>query len=671
MDFFLFPRFSGNDNDAIRIAAGTAVTQKISDEECDKLFGDNSGACIVDYGEPVLHGEDALSPESKAAKEANEAERKRSDERNQKLYEERTQEYWNRKEANETSSIENMTAKIIECSKRELLDITLDEFLSQPVPKRRRIDTSVPSTLFNSTVLTTADMNTPQQPGENSQFEEESVSEGNEVESEEEIEDEVTLDASAATADDSNVENVEDANDSEEEPLNQTDATVEYGEEEEEEVEKNNASLSERRSFINQQKPKFFNSTNSRHVLVLLRNKLYFNGHVHLTLIAGKARTFGYNLIQDKRVEVHSPKGFSLIFVEPLAISDDDPIGKGKTIDEQLSRFAADFLAQDIDYLLNNFNSDSDALILLERNRDNNAVHMTERYMKETFAPNINSFNSDNYYYSSEFMLHCRLSFRPRSGLNINSDWDTVKVADTSKVFVIGGKGVGKSTLLRYLINSNLAKCGKFLLIDLDIGQPEVFLPQTVSATVITEPILGPGFLLNVKPAKSFLYGDINVLPSPMKYLKCVLALHAFCANDPELSGIPWIVNTMGYTRGLGDELICSILKIFQPTDVIQIQGQQHRDNFEQSITTDVVNDCPFTVFKNDVEIFGRTPSFRTHLFRSVAYKDKKNPIAKDIRYAMVLSKLGGILKSNSDWLSTVKPFKYVLIAVQSNNLFL
>lgn len=117
---------------------------------------------------------------------------------------------------------------------------------------------------------------------------------------------------------------------------------------------------------------------------------------------------------------------------------------------------------------------------------------------------------------------------------------------------VIGGKNVGKSTLVEHLINKSLNKMDKVLLVDLDIGQPILTVPQVVSASVITAPILGVGTFNAAdnsnNEAKMILFGDINVILSPVRYLKCVKELIAHCVE--RYSDIPWIINTMGFHKG-------------------------------------------------------------------------------------------------------------------------
>lgn len=407
---------------------------------------------------------------------------------------------------------------------------------------------------------------------------------------------------------------------------------------------------------MNKTKPKFYNSTNSRHVLLLLRNIIYFHGNLHVKLVAGNAHVFGYQLQKGRTVTVHSTRGHSLIYFIP------SPAASGRIEMTNLSvlhEFKADFLSQDIDNLIEEFDGSSDAILLLERDSSDKGVNMIDRYMRETMFPNTNAFNNQSPFYSSEFILHCEFSFKPRTGLILSDRWRSVQPRCNTKLVSIGGKGVGKSTFMRYTINSNFEKFRKFVFIDLDIGQPELFVPQTISATLVTGPILGPGYLKNIPPTKAILFGGINVLPNPIKYLHCVLALHQFCTSHDEFEGVPWIINTMGYNRGVGIELMACILRIFQPTDVVQIQSEVPGDNFETVMSDEVVNSFKFHIFNEEMREVHGDCRFKTHVFKAVRGRQKQvDLMPKDIRYAMILSKLGNCLKNNSDWLTDVKPFE-------------
>ena len=92
-----------------------------------------------------------------------------------------------------------------------------------------------------------------------------------------------------------------------------------------------------------------------------------------------------------------------------------------------------------------------------------------------------------------------------------NPDWDTAVSSILNalpsknkkpRLVVAGGKGVGKSTFTRFIINRLLESNSKrdstpistVLYIDLDPGQAEFTIPGCLSITKVTRPIIGPNF---------------------------------------------------------------------------------------------------------------------------------------------------------------------------------
>lgn len=408
--------------------------------------------------------------------------------------------------------------------------------------------------------------------------------------------------------------------------------------------------------------PRFFNSSNSRQVLLLLKSRIYFNGTLKIQLLAGQVSIFGYAMQQNETVTAYSPRGHSFLYLSPSPQNNNDHIETTedvKNLKMHLKELSEIFLSTDQKTILSNFNSSTDAVVLLE-NGVNKSVFMIENCMKETVFPTFNTFTSRRFHHT-ESILRTDVLLSTATGLKINEQWENIAVTSSSRHVIIGGKGVGKSTFLRYLINRNVRKFNKILLIDLDIGQPEMFLPQTVSATVITEPILGPGYLRNKSPHKSYLYGDVNVLVSSIKYLKCVLKLLQHCKSTHEFQSIPWVINTMGYNRGFGLELMVAILRSLKPTDLIQIQDVESCYNFDKILTADEVNDFQIKFFKEEVLDLDNNCSYTTHIFNAMSQKEQKkfwDITPKDLRFAMILSKLGNILEGNSRWITDVKPLR-------------
>lgn len=76
-----------------------------------------------------------------------------------------------------------------------------------------------------------------------------------------------------------------------------------------------------------------------------------------------------------------------------------------------------------------------------------------------------------------------------------------------SRGIICGGKGAGKSTYLRYQVNKLISQ-GPVLVVDLDPGQSEFTVAGGISATTVSEPLLGPSFT-HLKKPDMFVYIDI------------------------------------------------------------------------------------------------------------------------------------------------------------------
>lgn len=390
---------------------------------------------------------------------------------------------------------------------------------------------------------------------------------------------------------------------------------------------------------------KFYPGVNSQ-VLVLLKDRIYLHGAVKIRLLAGNVEILGYKLKSNETKEIYSPRGHSLLSIET----------KPKMVLEKLNldEFKDDFVNFELEEIQQNFDKNS-SLFLLENLPSNKQVEMIGACMKEAVFPNLKTNNVERSFHKAEFILNCLFYSDPAKAFKVNPEWNKIEMKSESKLVLIGGKSVGKSTLLRFLINKNLEEHKKILLIDLDIGQAEIFVPFTLSATIIENPILGPGFLNPKQPVKSFFFGDVNVIAAPIKYLKCILKLIEFC--KAECNGIPWIINTMGYNKGFGLELIASITKILNPTSIIQIQSGRFSDNFENLITAEFVNRFKFNIFAKEI-VDTEICDFRLIEITSVANKHEEtgewDMAPADLRLMNILSHLGG----NREGLTETVPYE-------------
>jgi len=286
----------------------------------------------------------------------------------------------------------------------------------------------------------------------------------------------------------------------------------------------------------------------------------------------------------------------------------------------------------------------------------------------------MNSMRIDRTNYLSESILRSLFLKECSNKLIIDPKWNTIQLKRNSKLMIIGGKSVGKSTCLRYIINKELKNYNKILLIDLDIGQPEIFLPLTISATIVDRPLLGPGYFFNFNTTKAILYGDINVVCNPKRYLQNIKELSQYCSQSNEFSSIPWIINTMGYNKGFGSELIAVLCHFFRPTKILQLQSLNSFNNFSYLMEKEVLEKIPLNIFKNE-NLTLETPSGSIKYLEQLNYKlvvmnsvlttnsepfedGKKewNFNSKANRYLILISKLECILKTKFELFIDIKP---------------
>eukprot|EP00554_Chaetoceros_debilis_P001930 CAMPEP_0194096396 /NCGR_PEP_ID=MMETSP0149-20130528/57322_1 /TAXON_ID=122233 /ORGANISM="Chaetoceros debilis, Strain MM31A-1" /LENGTH=855 /DNA_ID=CAMNT_0038782367 /DNA_START=41 /DNA_END=2606 /DNA_ORIENTATION=+ len=179
-------------------------------------------------------------------------------------------------------------------------------------------------------------------------------------------------------------------------------------------------------------------------------------------------------------------------------------------------------------------------------------------------------------------------------------------------VLVCGAKGVGKSTYVRYLVNRYLSDnpLKQVAVLDCDLGQPELSPPGMLTLTMLKEPLLSPPHVHMVCKGESegfdndgdnlfcgvaqqhvnaYFYGGTTSKINPMAYVssikKLVQEYKKICQPTPQSKGesptIPLIVNTDGYVKGMGFEILSSLINIVNPRHIAQIIGSSKAKFFD------------------------------------------------------------------------------------------
>ncbi|KAF5356521.1 hypothetical protein D9757_013522 [Collybiopsis confluens] len=123
---------------------------------------------------------------------------------------------------------------------------------------------------------------------------------------------------------------------------------------------------------------------------------------------------------------------------------------------------------------------------------------------------------------------------------------------------VKGPKKVGKSSFARILLNRLLSKHDRVAYLECDLGQSEFTPGGLVALNVIqkTQPLLGPPFTHPAIPTRAHFLGAFSPKSCPGHYVEAIGDLAGYWARElGAVSTVPLVVNTMGWTKGLGGDL--------------------------------------------------------------------------------------------------------------------
>ncbi|RDX43047.1 hypothetical protein OH76DRAFT_1361674 [Lentinus brumalis] len=158
---------------------------------------------------------------------------------------------------------------------------------------------------------------------------------------------------------------------------------------------------------------------------------------------------------------------------------------------------------------------------------------------------------------------------------------------------VRGPKNAGKSTFARLLLNRLLSRYQRVAYLECDLGQSEFTPGGMVSLNVVERPVFGPPFSHPSVPHASHYIGATSPKNSPSHYLESLQALiqlyHAELQdaaldeqpNDSRITSIvPLVVNTMGWTKGLGADLERKVEEIIEPAHIFTFAAPSPEDEW-------------------------------------------------------------------------------------------
>lgn len=187
--------------------------------------------------------------------------------------------------------------------------------------------------------------------------------------------------------------------------------------------------------------------------------------------------------------------------------------------------------------------------------------------------------------YSFEIVLRDLFStglYLDKSWINsINSITEKAVSEHNSKVImVIGNKNSGKSTFAKALLNNMILLSNnetKVSYLELDPGQSEYSIPYSLSLTCHDKPTIGINISNDIDNNECLrhYYGFTTPQGNPDQYIRIIEALITEYNNSHRPKGYPLVINTPGWIKGLGKEILCTLSKFIEPTCMVLMSSNQ------------------------------------------------------------------------------------------------
>ncbi|KAF8607773.1 hypothetical protein BDV93DRAFT_541952 [Ceratobasidium sp. AG-I] len=340
----------------------------------------------------------------------------------------------------------------------------------------------------------------------------------------------------------------------------------------------------------------------TRVLLLQPSDSLIFVGTTQLMLLQGSIELLGVLLTPSKKLHrIFAPRS------HPLPIISAPYAQKGEQINVSPVKAA---LFHELPDHIRKFVSPEHSVVLLQESPTGvEGLGDVVRPFKNVFEPDAR----DAVYSSSVFRGFHILKTEPQNDavFYLPHDWETAMNRITSPtsdhgsnisnghehdapvVLVRGGKNSGKSTFSRTLANRLTNSYQRVAFIECDLGQSEFTPGGMVSLNVLTSPIFGPPFTHLSLPRCAHFVGGNSPRTSPSHYLSALsdlaqryhLELKYSTAFDDEpmfdherdvshriSTTIPLVINTQGWVKGMGADLLRSIEGIFKPSHIVDFQ---------------------------------------------------------------------------------------------------
>ncbi|KAG9400643.1 Polynucleotide 5'-hydroxyl-kinase nol9 [Aphanomyces cochlioides] len=348
-----------------------------------------------------------------------------------------------------------------------------------------------------------------------------------------------------------------------------------------------------------------------------LNEKLVGAGMVHLRVFQGEVSILGYNVPRGIYFDLFSPRWSNLMAIQasdtsaspfqaPCSdltvkrwnLTHNDPIdpsdeAAADTLAQEIAmRFPIVLVLRAMHLTYGNLSSYFDATALSDALPGFRIIRHKEVNVEKPKSKKLKTASDAHTDALTVFSSITTIEPHPVKEILVPPSW-TSSVASilesfgesNRKVLVCGAKGVGKSTFSRYLVNRLLNVHRVVAYLDTDVGQPELAAPGVLSLHFITTPLLGPGYT-HLQPAfRSYFFGFSSPKADPTLYMNAVEALVAAYASHDTF--IPLVINTDGWIKSMGYDLLNATLTATSPAHVVQVVALSKAKSFDVPISSE------------------------------------------------------------------------------------
>ncbi|KYN07162.1 Polynucleotide 5'-hydroxyl-kinase NOL9 [Cyphomyrmex costatus] len=165
---------------------------------------------------------------------------------------------------------------------------------------------------------------------------------------------------------------------------------------------------------------------------------------------------------------------------------------------------------------------------------------------------------------------------------------------------------------------------------------------------------MGPNFTHLKTPIYQLFIDDVNVTRCITRYLEGIKMLIKKLKECPILSRLPIVVNTMGFPKSLGWNIVIFTIKLIRPSIILQIMSSKKKNNYDDILSAEVVNkqECSWT-FCDETFIDWNRPCEHDFCMiyseAEIARKNEFNIEPYQIRELLMLSYLSSIVHNKND----------------------